>query len=152
MCLILNMLPIMLICNKPSKGMIMYSVYCSLRNCCLFFCDLTFFLIFCFAPHFVSFLSRPSVILGVTNPFFAKTLQHWPHIIRIEDLKPAGNISTWCSQCVMGLSTYLYFPLCSSVAVYIIGNIVGDSLDKCLWRRVTASHLNGHMPRPKAFL
>ncbi|KAG8225110.1 hypothetical protein J437_LFUL004031 [Ladona fulva] len=24
----------------------------------------------------------PPVILGVTNPFFAKTLQHWPHIIR----------------------------------------------------------------------
>ncbi|XP_023571490.1 protein DENND6A [Octodon degus] len=33
----------------------------------------------------------PSVILGVTNPFFAKTLQHWPHIIRIGDLKPAGK-------------------------------------------------------------
>ncbi|KAK3536556.1 hypothetical protein QTP86_013758 [Hemibagrus guttatus] len=29
----------------------------------------------------------PSVILGVTNPFFAKTLQHWPHIIRIGDMK-----------------------------------------------------------------
>lgn len=27
----------------------------------------------------------PSVILGVTNPFFAKTLQHWPHIIRTCD-------------------------------------------------------------------
>ncbi|XP_036122480.1 protein DENND6A isoform X6 [Molossus molossus] len=37
-------------------------------------------------------LFRPSVILGVTNPFFAKTLQHWPHIIRIGDLKPAGEI------------------------------------------------------------
>ncbi|ERE87481.1 Protein of unknown function DUF1630 containing protein [Cricetulus griseus] len=60
----------------------------------------------------------PSVILGVTNPFFAKTLQHWPHIIRIGDLKPAGNISTWCSQCVMGLSTYLYFPLIG--AQYIV--------------------------------
>uniref|UniRef100_A0A2I3T5M5 DENN domain containing 6A n=2 Tax=Pan TaxID=9596 RepID=A0A2I3T5M5_PANTR len=34
----------------------------------------------------------PSVILGVTNPFFAKTLQHWPHIIRIGDLKPTGEI------------------------------------------------------------
>ncbi|MBZ3889226.1 Protein DENND6A [Sciurus carolinensis] len=33
----------------------------------------------------------PSVILGVTNPFFAKTLQHWPHIIRIGDLKPADT-------------------------------------------------------------
>lgn len=34
---------------------------------------------------------RPSVILGVTNPFFAKTLQHWPHIIRIGDMKQAGK-------------------------------------------------------------
>ncbi|XP_063220002.1 protein DENND6A isoform X2 [Bacillus rossius redtenbacheri] len=25
----------------------------------------------------------PPVILGVTNPFFVKTLQHWPHIIRV---------------------------------------------------------------------
>lgn len=41
---------------------------------------------------FVLFLCRPSVILGVTNPFFAKTLQHWPHIIRIGDLKPAGKV------------------------------------------------------------
>ncbi|XP_011266178.1 protein DENND6A isoform X3 [Camponotus floridanus] len=31
----------------------------------------------------------PAVILGVTNPFFAKTLQHWPHIIRISN----GNSS-----------------------------------------------------------
>lgn len=28
----------------------------------------------------------PRVMLGVTNPFFTKTLQHWPHIIRISDL------------------------------------------------------------------
>ncbi|CAN7942077.1 unnamed protein product [Ixodes pacificus] len=27
----------------------------------------------------------PSVILGVTNPFFAKTLQHWPHVLRLGD-------------------------------------------------------------------
>lgn len=25
------------------------------------------------------------IILGVTNPFFAKTLQHWPHTIRLID-------------------------------------------------------------------
>lgn len=36
-------------------------------------------------------VSSPSVILGVTNPFFAKTLQHWPHIIRIGDMKQAGT-------------------------------------------------------------
>lgn len=47
---------------------------------------------------------RPSVILGVTNPFFAKTLQHWPHIIRIGDMKQAGrwlhyksrSFKLWC--------------------------------------------------------
>uniref|UniRef100_A0A914ZGA7 UDENN domain-containing protein n=1 Tax=Parascaris univalens TaxID=6257 RepID=A0A914ZGA7_PARUN len=27
----------------------------------------------------------PNVILGVTNPFFTKTLQHWPHIVRVGD-------------------------------------------------------------------
>ncbi|KAL2091659.1 hypothetical protein ACEWY4_013922 [Coilia grayii] len=35
----------------------------------------------------------PSVILGVTNPFFAKTLQHWPHIIRIGDMKQTGEVA-----------------------------------------------------------
>ncbi|XP_015599764.1 protein DENND6A isoform X2 [Cephus cinctus] len=33
----------------------------------------------------------PAVILGVTNPFFAKTLQHWPHIIKITDGISTGN-------------------------------------------------------------
>ncbi|KAH9508011.1 Protein dennd6a [Bulinus truncatus] len=33
----------------------------------------------------------PPVILGVTNPFFAKTLQHWPHIIRIGEMGPVGS-------------------------------------------------------------
>ncbi|KAA0707539.1 Protein DENND6A DENN domain-containing protein 6A [Triplophysa tibetana] len=37
----------------------------------------------------------PSVILGVTNPFFAKTLQHWPHIIRIGDMKQTGVYSAY---------------------------------------------------------
>ncbi len=30
-------------------------------------------------------LCRPQVILGVTNPFFVKTLEHWPHIIKLGD-------------------------------------------------------------------
>ncbi|CAF3865646.1 unnamed protein product [Adineta steineri] len=30
-------------------------------------------------------LSQPSIIIGVTNPFFAKLLHHWPHIIRVDD-------------------------------------------------------------------
>ncbi|XP_041347796.1 protein DENND6A-like [Gigantopelta aegis] len=33
----------------------------------------------------------PSIILGVTNPFFAKTLQHWPHIIRIGEMGAIGS-------------------------------------------------------------
>lgn len=32
------------------------------------------------------------MILGVTNPFFAKTLQHWPHIIRIGEMSEEGNL------------------------------------------------------------
>uniref|UniRef100_A0A6P7H878 Protein DENND6A-like n=1 Tax=Diabrotica virgifera virgifera TaxID=50390 RepID=A0A6P7H878_DIAVI len=27
----------------------------------------------------------PPVILGVTNPFFGKTLHHWPHTIHLSD-------------------------------------------------------------------
>merc|ERR1719378_317007 len=34
----------------------------------------------------------PPVILGVTNPFFAKTLQQWPHIIRVGEM-PSLTIS-----------------------------------------------------------
>jgi len=33
----------------------------------------------------------PSVILGVTNPFFAKTLQNWPHIIRLGEAPTLGS-------------------------------------------------------------
>ncbi|KAJ8301413.1 hypothetical protein KUTeg_020400 [Tegillarca granosa] len=33
----------------------------------------------------------PPVILGVTNPFFAKTLQHWPHIVRIGEMAPQAT-------------------------------------------------------------
>ncbi|XP_055707512.1 protein DENND6A [Phlebotomus papatasi] len=34
----------------------------------------------------------PGVILGVTNPFFSKTLQHWPHTIRLTDAHgPSGG-------------------------------------------------------------
>lgn len=34
----------------------------------------------------------PPVMLGVTNPFFAKTLQQWPHIIRVGEM-PSLTIS-----------------------------------------------------------
>ncbi|XP_012859477.1 protein DENND6B [Echinops telfairi] len=34
----------------------------------------------------------PSVVLGVTNPFFIKTLQHWPHILRVGEPKASGDL------------------------------------------------------------
>ncbi|XP_059510523.1 protein DENND6B isoform X3 [Stegostoma tigrinum] len=37
----------------------------------------------------------PNVILGVTNPFFIKTFQHWPHIIRIGDVKMSGIYTSY---------------------------------------------------------
>lgn len=33
----------------------------------------------------------PPIILGVTNPFFVKTLQHWPHVIKIPDTPHSGG-------------------------------------------------------------
>jgi len=33
----------------------------------------------------------PSVIIGVTNPFFSKSLQHWPNIIKISDQNDLNN-------------------------------------------------------------
>uniref|UniRef100_A0A1I8JPD2 UDENN domain-containing protein n=1 Tax=Macrostomum lignano TaxID=282301 RepID=A0A1I8JPD2_9PLAT len=35
--------------------------------------------------------SPPSVMLGVTNPFFAKALQHWPHIVKIGAAMPTDK-------------------------------------------------------------
>jgi len=32
----------------------------------------------------------PGVIIGVTNPFFVKTLQHWPHVVRVGEM-PDGE-------------------------------------------------------------
>lgn len=34
----------------------------------------------------------PPVIIGVTNPFFNKTLQHWPNIIRVGDMGSKPSI------------------------------------------------------------
>jgi hypothetical protein len=33
-------------------------------------------------------LPQSSIIIGVTNPFFAKLLHQWPHIIRVDDNQP----------------------------------------------------------------
>ncbi|XP_047641838.1 protein DENND6B isoform X3 [Phacochoerus africanus] len=34
----------------------------------------------------------PNVVLGVTNPFFIKTLQHWPHILRVGEPRMLGDL------------------------------------------------------------
>uniref|UniRef100_A0A672G8R5 UDENN domain-containing protein n=1 Tax=Salarias fasciatus TaxID=181472 RepID=A0A672G8R5_SALFA len=34
----------------------------------------------------------PSVVLGVTNPFFIKTFQNWPHIVRLAEVRMAGDL------------------------------------------------------------
>ncbi|KAG8576624.1 hypothetical protein GDO81_009912 [Engystomops pustulosus] len=34
----------------------------------------------------------PSLLLGVTNPFFIKTLQHWPHILRVGEPRVSGDL------------------------------------------------------------
>ncbi|XP_075780267.1 protein DENND6B isoform X2 [Pelodiscus sinensis] len=37
----------------------------------------------------------PNVVVGVTNPFFIKTLQHWPHLLRIGELKMSGIYTSY---------------------------------------------------------
>ena len=39
-----------------------------------------------YGMYMYCFPTRPQVMLGVTNPFFAKALEHWPHIIRLADI------------------------------------------------------------------
>ncbi|XP_069764407.1 protein DENND6B isoform X8 [Narcine bancroftii] len=34
----------------------------------------------------------PNAVLGVTNPFFIKTFQHWSHIIRLGEIKMSGDL------------------------------------------------------------
>ncbi|XP_068443001.1 protein DENND6B [Clinocottus analis] len=36
--------------------------------------------------------SPPNVVLGVTNPFFIKTFQNWPHVVRLGEIKMAGDL------------------------------------------------------------
>uniref|UniRef100_A0A914WA65 UDENN domain-containing protein n=1 Tax=Plectus sambesii TaxID=2011161 RepID=A0A914WA65_9BILA len=46
----------------------------------------------------------PKLVLGVTNPFFTKTLQHWPHIVRIGDAN-SGQATTAAAAKVFKKST-----------------------------------------------
>ncbi|XP_001602662.1 protein DENND6A [Nasonia vitripennis] len=47
--------------------------------------------------------SPPAVILGVTNPFFAKTLRHWPHIVRVAENGSVGDSPKYKSKRSEGL-------------------------------------------------
>ena len=61
-------------------------MYCHVFSCIFMYCHVLS-CIFMYFHHVPS----PPVILGVTNPFFAKTLQHWPHIIRIGEMGSIGE-------------------------------------------------------------
>lgn len=41
--------------------------------------------------------SRPNVILGVTNPFFAKSLEHWPNVIQLCSMTSSKSSDQLCS-------------------------------------------------------
>eukprot|EP00066_Takifugu_rubripes_P026340 XP_011615606.1 PREDICTED: protein DENND6B-like [Takifugu rubripes] len=43
----------------------------------------------------------PNVVLGITNPFFIKTFQNWPHIVRLGETKLAGRKEQLSSSVVL---------------------------------------------------
>uniref|UniRef100_A0A8D3AQK0 UDENN domain-containing protein n=1 Tax=Scophthalmus maximus TaxID=52904 RepID=A0A8D3AQK0_SCOMX len=47
-------------------------------------------------PEFREFTTRtqapPHVVLGVTNPFFIKTFQSWPHVVRLGEIRMTGDL------------------------------------------------------------
>ncbi|GAB6022992.1 Protein dennd6a, variant 2 [Chamberlinius hualienensis] len=81
------------VCSQTVQSLV--SIICPLKFCCDY---RPYFTIH--DSEFKEFTTKtqspPPVILGVTNPFFAKTLQHWPHIIRLGDAPPSCN---WISGC-----------------------------------------------------
>ncbi|NXF40722.1 DEN6B protein, partial [Nyctibius bracteatus] len=46
----------------------------------------------------------PNIVVGVTNPFFIKTLQHWPHILRVGELRMSGKGGIQVQLCWWTLS------------------------------------------------
>uniref|UniRef100_A0AAR2LDB7 UDENN domain-containing protein n=1 Tax=Pygocentrus nattereri TaxID=42514 RepID=A0AAR2LDB7_PYGNA len=67
------------------------SSICPLRYCCDF---RPYFTIH--DSEFKEYTTRtqapPNVILGVTNPFFIKTFQCWPHVLRLGEVKMSGDL------------------------------------------------------------
>ncbi|XP_027765761.1 protein DENND6B-like, partial [Empidonax traillii] len=75
------------VCSNP----LCFSVLAPLRYCCDF---RPYFTIH--DSEFKEYTTRtqapPNIVVGVTNPFFIKTLQHWPHILRVGELRMSGDL------------------------------------------------------------
>ncbi|XP_004610831.1 protein DENND6B isoform X5 [Sorex araneus] len=87
--------PLLVLAPSPTASSEMVLALSSCLQPLKFCCD--------FRPYFTihdsefkEFTTRtqapPNVVLGVTNPFFIKTLQHWPHILRIGEPKMSGDL------------------------------------------------------------
>lgn len=87
--------PLVIIAPSPTVSsetvLALVSSICPLKFCCDF---RPYFTIH--DSEFREYTTRtqapPNVVLGVTNPFFIKTFQSWPHIIRLGELKMAGDL------------------------------------------------------------
>lgn len=56
----------------------------------------------------------PSIILGVTNPFFFKTLKHWPHLIRLPENGTATGINICSNTCLNHVKTSYFVSVLNS--------------------------------------
>uniref|UniRef100_A0A1B6CG68 UDENN domain-containing protein n=1 Tax=Clastoptera arizonana TaxID=38151 RepID=A0A1B6CG68_9HEMI len=92
--LVLTAEPIVVMATSPSLSSQMVQSLVSMIIPLMYFAD--------YRPYFTIHDSEfreyttkthtpPSIILGVTNPFFAKTLQHWPHVIKVADPTNTGT-------------------------------------------------------------
>ncbi|KAJ7406482.1 Protein DENND6B [Pitangus sulphuratus] len=85
-----NLLPAPLVLPSVHE-LDLFSVLAPLRYCCDF---RPYFTIH--DSEFKEYTTRtqapPNIVVGVTNPFFIKTLQHWPHILRVGELRMSGDL------------------------------------------------------------
>lgn len=44
-----------------------------------------------FKEYICKTVHLPNSIIGVTNPYFSKSLEHWPHIVKITDTPKIGK-------------------------------------------------------------
>ncbi|XP_046682839.1 protein DENND6B isoform X2 [Homalodisca vitripennis] len=92
--LVLTAEPIVVMASSPATSAQMVQALVSMITPLMYYAD--------YRPYFTihdsefrEYTTRthapPPIILGVTNPFFAKTLQHWPHIIKVPDSSNGGS-------------------------------------------------------------